>query len=100
MKFPSLKFMRNSGPSLKSLRPNIFNVNLFWFVGLGLFIVLFVVAAFVGSKLFLFEYFESYKNNSKETSEDIINTDRLKSAIEKRNSVINEKTPLPRDPSL
>jgi hypothetical protein len=101
MKLNFLKLKRNSLPSLKSLRPPIFNVESFWFAGLGLCLIIFVITALIGFNLFYSQYFESYKKlESSENYEDIINTNRLKGAIEKRNNFINREIFLPQDPSL
>ena len=101
MKFNFLKFKKNKKPSLESLRPKIFDTNLFWFLTLGLCLVIFIITFAVGLQLFYSQYFESYKKNKPiENSENIINISKLKSAVEKRNNFVNQETLLPRDPSL
>lgn len=101
MKFTFLKFKKKSLPPLKSLQPPIFDINLFWSVCLGLFLIIFIITAFIGFKLFYSQYFESYKETKlTENFENIINMDRLKNIINKRNDFINKEISLPRDPSL
>lgn len=101
MKFNFLKFRKKNLPSLESLQPPIFDINLFWFASLGLFLIIFIITAFVGFKFFYSQYFESYKDTKlTENFENIINIDRLKKAINKRNDFINKEISLPRDPSL
>ena len=100
MKFTFLKFKKNNLPPLKSLRPQIFDVDTLWFASLGLFWIIFIIMAFVGFKLFYSQYSESYKTSSLENSENIVNINGLNSAIEKRNVFLNEQVILPRDPSL
>ena len=100
MKFNFLKFKRDNKPSLESLRPKIFDTNLFWFLTLGLCLIVFIITFAVGLKLFYSQYFESYKKNKPvENSESIINMSKLKSAIEKRNNIINKEIPLLVNPS-
>ncbi|MFH0804313.1 MAG: hypothetical protein V1896_01805 [Candidatus Zambryskibacteria bacterium] len=101
MKFNFLKFKKKSMPTLKSLRPKTFDADTLWFASLGLFLIIFVITGFVGFRLFYSQYFESYKEtNSSENFKDIINIDRLKNAIEKRNEFINQQISIPRDPSF
>jgi len=101
MRFNFLKLKKNKQPSPKSLRPPVFNVDLLWFASLGMSLVIFLITAFVGFKLFYSQYFETYKESkSIENFESLINISRLKSAIEKRNEFINQQISLPKDPSL
>jgi len=101
MKFTFLKLKRNSLPSLRSLRPLVFDTDLFWFASLSLCLVIFIVTALIGFKLLYSQYFETYKQSKPtENYENLININRLKSAIDKRNSFINQQISLPRDPSL
>jgi hypothetical protein len=100
MKFNLLKSKQNRLPSLKTLRPPIFDVDLFWFSSLGIAFVVFIVTALIGFRLLYNQYFENYKQSvSTEGYENMINTDRLKSSIEKRVNFMNEKISLPKDPS-
>jgi anionic cell wall polymer biosynthesis LytR-Cps2A-Psr (LCP) family protein len=100
MKFNFLKLKKNNLPSLKSLRPQIFDVDAFWFMGLGLCAGIVIVTVLVGFKLFYSQYFESYKTSSTENFESIMNIDKLKSSIQKRDNFINQPVSLSRDPSL
>jgi len=101
MKFIFSKFKRNKLLPLESLRPPIFDADLFWFLSLGLCLVIFVTATFIGFKLSYSQYFESYKESkSTENYESLININRLKSAIGERNDFVNQQTSLPKDPSL
>jgi hypothetical protein len=101
MKFTFLKFKKNNPPSLKSLRPRVFDTDLFWYLSLGGCFLILIIMALVGFNLFYAQYFESYKNSApSENFENIINVSKLKSAIEKRNEFINREVSLPRDPSL
>ncbi|MFA6269615.1 MAG: hypothetical protein WC657_00165 [Candidatus Paceibacterota bacterium] len=101
MKFNLLKLKKKSVPTLKSLRANILDVDSYWLLSLGVFFVIFLVVTFIGLKLFYAQYFESYKKSgSVENYENLINVDKLKNAIEKRNVYINKEISLPRDPSM
>lgn len=101
MKLNFLKFKKPSLPSLKSLRPQIFDVDLFWFVALGLFLIIFIITTLIGFKLFYSEYYESYKQiKSSENIENIMGIDKLKKAILKRNDFLNQKISLSKDPSM
>lgn len=101
MKFTFLKFKKNDLPPLKSLRPQIFDTDLFWYLSLGLCFLLFLIMALVGFNLAYAQYFESYKSSVPvEDLGNIINAERLKGAIEKRNQFINQQVSLPRDPSV
>jgi len=101
MKLPFLKLKKDNLPPLGSLRPKLFDTELFWFSCLGLCFLIFLTTAFIGLSLFYSQYFETYKkSNSTENFENLISIDRLKGAIEKRNTFINQQISLPRDPSL
>jgi hypothetical protein len=101
MKFTFLKLKKNNLPPLKSLRPPIFDTNLFWFLSLGLCVVIFLITAFIGFKLLYSQYFESYKESGPaENYEELINIDQLRDVINKRNGFINQQISLPHDPSL
>lgn len=101
MKFIFLKLKKKGLPNLKSLKPQIFDIDLFWFVGLGLFLIVVVITGLVGFKLFYSLYTESYKDTkSAENFKNIINIDKLNSAIEKRNNFINQEISVPKDPSI
>ena len=68
---------KESLPSLKSLRPKIFDIDKSWFMGLGLCFLILFVAAFIGFKIFYNQYFETYKNvKSSESYDNIINVFR------------------------
>jgi len=101
MKLNFLKFKRNNLPSLKSLRPEIFNVDLFWFISLGLCLIIFIITTLIGFSLFYSLYSESYKQDISNTDfENLINIEKLKSVIEKRNQFVNKAVPSFKDPSL
>lgn len=101
MKFSILKFRKNSGPSLSSLRPVLFDVNKHWFVGLSIFFTLIVITAIVGFKLFSLVYSESYKKETpRDVLENLVDVKTLKHTIEDRNNFIVATSTLPRDPSL
>jgi len=101
MKFAFLKFKKNRLPSLKSLRPPIFDVDLFWFASLGLCLVILLATALVGFELLYSQYFETYKNSKPiENYSNLININRLKTAVRERNNFTNKEISLPRDPSF
>jgi hypothetical protein len=101
MKFAFLKKKKDRLPSLKSLRPPVFDVDLFWFAGLGAGFVVLLITAFVSFKLSYSQYFESYKVlKSPENYENPIDINKLERTINKRNDFINQKISLPKDPSL
>lgn len=101
MKFNFLKLKKNCSPSLKSLRPKIFDTNFYWFLTLGLCSVIFIITAVIGFNLFYSQYYESYKNKKPaENFENLININQLKNAIQKRNEFINQKIAPTTDPSL
>jgi hypothetical protein len=100
-KFNLLKLNKDKLPPLKSLRPKIFDVDLYWYASLGLVLVIFLITAFIGFKLFYSQYFETYKqSSSSQNFENLINIERLKSAIQKRSDLINKPISFPKDPSL
>lgn len=100
MKFSISKYNKSGSPSLKSLRPPLFDINLFWYSFLLFSLVILVITALIGFKLFYFQYFESYKKEeSAQNFENIINVNKLKSSIDKRDEFINQQITLPRDPS-
>src|SRR3989344_2125755 len=101
MKFNFLKLKKKGLPSLKSLKPQIFDIDLFWFVSLGLFLIIVFITSLVGFKLFYSLYTKSYKDTrSTESFKNIINVDKLNGAIEKRNNFINQEISIPKDPSI
>ena len=101
MKFNFLKLKRKGRPSLESLRPPIFDTDLFWFASLGLGLVILIITALIGLNLFYSQYFKNYKESTTaENFENLINIDKLKNVVEKRNNFINQEIPLPKDPSL
>ena len=101
MKFIFLKQKNNHLPSLKSLRPPIFNIDLFWFASLGAGFLILIITAFISFKISYSQYFESYKvSKSSENYENLINISRLENAVTKRNSFINQEFSLPKDPSI
>ena len=101
MKFNFLKLKKKDLPTLKSLQPQIFDVDLFWFEALGLCLIIIIITTLVGFNFFYSQYFESYKNSATiENSENIININKLKGALDKRNIFINKQVTPSRDPSL
>jgi hypothetical protein len=101
MKFNPFKIKGDKLPSVESLRPPVFNVNKFWFISLCVCFAVLIITAFIGFRYFHFIYFEGYKESkSEENFQNIINVERLKSAIEKRDKLINEEMLIPRDPSI
>ncbi|MEK7635120.1 MAG: hypothetical protein AAB446_01670 [Patescibacteria group bacterium] len=101
MKFTFSKFKKDLTPSLKSLRPPIFDIETFWFMSLSIGFIIFLVTALVGFKFLYDQYFGNYKISvPSENYENIINIKSLESAINKRNTFVNQETLLPRDPSL
>jgi hypothetical protein len=100
MKFNFLKQKKEHLPSLESLKPRTFDVNMFWFASLGLFLVASAIVVTIGAKILYSQYFESYKKSVMINSENLINVNRLKSVIEKRNNFINNKISIPKDPSF
>jgi len=101
MNFDFLKLKKNNLPSLKSLRSPIFNTDAYWFLALCLFLIIFLITAVIGFRLFYSQYIEDYKKTTiSENLNDLINVSRLKSVIEKRNDFINKEVSLPNDPSL
>jgi hypothetical protein len=101
MIFNFLKPKKNRLPSLKSLHPPVFDTDLFWFGSLGLGLAIFIIVALIGFKLMYSQYFETYKQSKlPENYNNLINVDKLKSVIEKRNNFLNQQITLPRDPSI
>ena len=101
MKFTFLKFKKNNPLSLESLRPPLFNINLFWTLALGFFVGIVIITASIGFKLYYYQYSENYKKSFIENnSEEIIDVGRLKSAILKRNDFINQPVSSTTDPSI
>lgn len=88
-------------PSLKTLRPKIFDIDKSWFMGLGLSFLILLVTAFIGFKLFYGQYFETYRNvKPSENYDNIIDTSRLGNVIDKRIGFINKERVSLEDPSL
>lgn len=99
--FKFLKINKNNIPSLNSLRSEIFDTDFFWFFGLGFCALIFLVIAFIGSKLLYIQYFETYKKINQTENQDIpLNIDRIRKAVDKRNEFINKQVSLPQDPSI
>lgn len=83
------------------MRPKLFDVNSRWFAALGLSLLITAVGILIGFKLFYSQYFESYKKSAPtESFENIIDIQRLKSAIEKRENFIKQQLPSLKDPSV
>lgn len=98
MKF--LKVKKNKIPSPQSLRRPIFNIEKFWFAGLGICFLALLVNGFISFKLMYNQYFEGYKETPVfSDDEDLINIKRLESVIKIRSDFINQKLSIPRDPS-
>jgi len=102
MKFNFLKPNKSKNlPPLSSLRPQIFDVDRSWFLALGLFIVIIVITGIIGFRLFYYQYTEGYKQSGPASNfKNIIDANKLNSAIQKRGDLINQKISLPRDPSI
>lgn len=100
MKFNFLNFKKDKTPALKSLKPRIFNVNLFWFASLTTFFLIFVITAVVGLDLFYCQYSDEGSESVTENFEEAVNIKGLENAVDKRGAAINAETKLPRDPSL
>ena len=95
------KSKKEKAPTSSSLRPDLYNINSHWFLGLLLLFILFAATLLVGLKFFYDEFGESYKNVQSDTNpESLINVSRLKSAIMKREALINSTSTVPRDPSM
>lgn len=91
----------NKTPSLKSLRPPIFNVKIRWFLDLAIGIFIILVTGFIGIRFFYIVYFESYKKSDIPNDfGTIINVSRMQSVIEKRNDFLNTQAPSIPDPSV
>lgn len=101
MKLTIFKSNKIETPDLALFRPKLFNINLAWALCLfGLFVTI-LAMALVGSFFFYKEYSEDYKSNrTEESTNKIINTDRLKNVVNNRNTFINTATPVIRDPSI
>lgn len=100
MKFNFLNFKKDKTPALKSLKPRVFNANLFWFASLTTFFLIFIITAIVGLDLFYCQYSDEDSEDFAENFEEVVNIKGLENAIGKRNAAINAETKLPRDPSL
>lgn len=101
MKFSILRFKKNSIPSLSSIRPAIFDVSHFWFVSLIVFFAIFFITMAIGFKLFYYGYNEDYKKKTPvEEFQNLIDINKLKTAVEKRNQLITASSTIPRDPSF
>lgn len=101
MKLNFSKSGNKSIPSVKSLRPVVFNVGRYWYASLGSLVVATLVFGAVGFWFFYIQYFEnSSESKMNENLGNVINTERLKSVIEGRNEFINGQISLPEDPSL
>jgi hypothetical protein len=101
MNFNFLKQKKDKLPEVRSLRPDLFRINMYWFASLLISAVILLITAFIGFKLFYSQYNEDYKKSvSAENFGNIINVNRLSAAVEKRNELSNEQISLPRDPSL
>lgn len=88
-------------PNLKSLRPPLFRVDLFWYLALTLFAVILVITGTIGFRLFYDGYFESYRQEIVIGSlKDPINITHLQKAVETRQDFVGEEITFPRDPSL
>lgn len=97
-----LKLNKKGLPSLRSLHPQIFDTNKFWFVALGSSLLILTITGAIGFWFFYSQYVESYKKDSESTSnfKNLVHIRDLKEAIEKRTNLINEKISVPADPSL
>ena len=101
MKLNFFKTKKNRLPALSSLRPPVFDTEKFWFMGLCLALLIFIITAAVGFRLLYTQYFEEYKQSTTtDSDENSINLERLKSTISKRQNFLNGEMNLPRDPSL
>lgn len=101
MKFFNLNFKKNNEPRLESLRPPLFNVDLYWLLTMGATLLIVVATTTIGLKLFFNEYFENYKKgNTGDQFGELINIQRLERAIDKRNQFMNKPASIPKDPSI
>lgn len=100
MKF--LNFTKKEAkPDLSHLRPLLFDIKFYWALCLVILLVIIGVTALIGAMIFYDEYTENYKINSNDQSTgNLINTERLKSLINKRNDFINQPGPILKDPSI
>lgn len=96
-----LNFKKNTVPKLSSVRPPLFNIEKHWFFALGLFFAIFVITFLVGLQLFHTVYFETYKKEPiPEDYAELLNLNRLKSVVDKRETFRAQEVVLPRDPSM
>lgn len=96
-----LKFKKKNIPTLKSLRSPVFNVDKYWFIALAVFALIIAITIFIGLNMFFSQYSENYKSTKSEDDfQKIIDIERLKNTIEKRNEFINQEFVSPRDPSM
>lgn len=101
MTFNFLKFKKDKTLSLKSLKSEIFDVNLAWSYVLIVSFVMLAIMIFVGFKLFYFQYTEGYKHTQPDEGfANLVNTERLKNVVQKRVEFIGQQPQLPRDPSI
>ena len=100
MKLNFLKLNKDKSLSLKSLRPQLFNINLLWFICLGVILIIIIIMALIAYKFFHYQYFEDYKKVTPFEGSNLINVEKLKNVIEIRNNFINKEISLPPDPSL
>ena len=88
-------------PENSSLRPLIFNVNLYWFLILLCSLFVFIFGAALGFKLFSTLYLESYKKDSYGlNANNIVDLKRLERNIENRQKFITSPKEIPADPSI
>jgi len=99
--FLKIKTKKQKIPSITKLRPKLFDTNVFWFLGLGASSIVFIVTAFIGAKLFYMQSSESFRESTNENNFDnVIDTNIIKNAVEKRETFINQKISIPRNPSI
>ncbi len=100
MKFLNFKFGKNKVPKLSSIKPVIFDVNQKWFILLALSSIIFIVTALVALNLFRMMYLETYKTTSApEDINGLLNIDKLKSSIERRETSRTQAFEAPQDPA-
>ncbi len=98
-----LKFIYKKGDilDLKKIRKPLFDINFYWGISLFFVALIILITGAIGLNLFFYVYKEEYKTlNTSPNFSELINTKRLESLIEKRNSFINRETNIPSDPSL
>lgn len=101
MKFLNFTSKKDTKPALGRFRPMLFDIKFYWGVCLLLFILIIVITAVIGSMIFYSEYTEDYKVNSEGSNTgNLINTEKLKNLINKRNDFINQPVPILKDPSI